>query len=276
VPDVLFEKRVDGVGLITLNRPESLNATGGQLVPLLSEYLDECERDPSVRCIAVTGEGRGFCAGGDLKKIHSQDPGGGDTSDQGFSGGVARLERDIAELDRVHGNTVLKIRSIPKPTVGLINGVAVGAGLGLALSFDIRIASDRARFGTAFKNIGLSGDYGVSYFLPRLVGDARARELFFTAELLDATRAMEFGLVNRVVPHEDLLSEGIAFCASLAAGPTAAFGRIKKNLDLADVSSLRESLSFEARNQRLSLISHDGREAVAAFVEKRSPDFRGE
>ncbi len=272
--DALIEKRPDGVALITLNRPESLNAMGGNLMGLFAEYLADCERDRSVRCVALTGNGRGFCAGGDVKGMQQRNTGrDAPTRERNFA---AELEHLIFGLRENHDATVLKLHTMGKPTVALVNGVAVGAGLGLALGCDIRICSDRARFGTAFKNVGLSGDYGSSFFLQRLVGAGRARDLYLTAEIFDAQRALELGIANRVVSHDALLEEGLAFCARLAAGPTASYARMKANLNLAEAAPLGDVLDQEATNMRISSFSRDSREAVAAFVEKREPRFAGE
>jgi 2-(1,2-epoxy-1,2-dihydrophenyl)acetyl-CoA isomerase len=277
--DTLLEKRADGVALITLNRPESLNAMGGQLMTLLAEHLANCERDRNVRCIALTGNGRGFCAGGDVKGMQSRNtaPTAGATPAASQERNVsADLERAVFGLRENHDATVLRLHTIGKPTVALVNGVAVGAGLGLALGCDVRIVSDRARFGTAFKNVGLSGDYGSSFFLQRLIGSGRAREMYLTAEMIDAQRALELGIANRVVPHDSLLEEGLAFCTKLAAGPTATYARMKANLNLAETAPLQDVLNQEAMNMRISGLSRDSREAVAAFVEKREPRFIGE
>lgn len=274
MPDVLFEKRADGVALITFNRPESLNAMGGDLMRLFAEYLTECERDRGVRCVAITGEGRGFCAGGDVKGMQSRNTGGDGAPRE--TNVVTQVETLARELRASHNATVLKLHTMGKPTVALVNGVAVGAGLGLALGCDVRIVSEQARFGTAFKNVGLSGDFGGSYFLQRLVGAGRAREMYFTAEIINAQRALELGIANRVVPHDALLDEGLAFCAKLANGPTATYARMKSNLNLAETGTLQEVLDQEALNMRLSGMSRDSREAVAAFVEKREPQFTGE
>lgn len=275
--DVLFEKRPDGVGLITLNRPESLNAMGGDLIPLLGHYLQECEKDREVRCVVLTGNGRGFCAGGDVKGMESRNEravaSAPSDAPRSFVPGLEHLIRGLRES---HNETVLKMHTMAKPTVALVNGVAVGAGLGLALSCDVRIVSDKARFGTAFKNVGLSGDFGSTYFLPRLVGMGRARELYLTAEIFDARRALEIGIANRVVPHDQLMEEGLAFAAKLASGPTASYGRMKDNLSFGETSTLQELLDREALNMRLSGFSTDGKEAVRAFVEKREPNFIGE
>jgi 2-(1,2-epoxy-1,2-dihydrophenyl)acetyl-CoA isomerase len=163
-----------------------------------------------------------------------------------------------------------------KPTVALVNGYAMGAGFSLALACDIRIAGDGAKFGTAFRNVGLSGDYGGSYYLQRLVGNGRARELYFSGEIFDAQRALEMGLVNRVVPQDRLLEDGLAFCAKLASGPTATYARMKANFNLGETGTLDEVLDQEAMLMRLSGMSRDSREAVRAFVEKREPKFIGE
>jgi len=277
--DVLFEKRPDGVGLITLNRPDSLNAMGGELMPLLERYLAECEADRSVRCVALTGTGRGFCAGGDVKNMQSRNDGhaaSATTETNPVARMVRTLERMSDDLRRSHKATVSKMHTMGKPVVAIVNGVAVGAGLSLALGADIRIASDKARFGTAFKNVGLSGDYGGSYLLPRLIGMGRAREMYLTAEIINAERALELGLVNKVVPHDELMAEGLAFCAKLAAGPTATYGRMKQNLNLGETGSLDDVLEQEAFLMRLSGMAADSREAVAAFVERREPQFIGE
>ncbi len=272
--EVLFEKRADGVALITLNRPDSLNAMSDDLVLQLGEYLEECERDRAVRCVALTGAGRGFCAGGDVRGMQSRNEHSGEGGGEGRNP-ITVLDRLTAGLRRSHEATTLRLHTMAKPTVALVNGVAVGAGLSLCLGADIRIASDRARFGTAFRNVGLSGDFGGTYLLPRLVGMGRAREMYLTAEIIDAAKALETGLVNRVVPHEELIARGLEFCAKLASGPTAAFGRMKENLNLGETETLDALLHQEALLMRISGLSEDSREAVRAFLEKREPQFKG-
>lgn len=273
--DVLFEKRPDGVGLVTLNRPESLNAMGGQLLPMLGEYLSECAQDRDVRCVAVTGAGRGFCAGGDVKGMQVRNTASAPANGEARHP-VMGLEHAVNELRSWHNSTALLLHNMGKPTVALVNGVAAGAGMSVALACDIRIASDTARFTTAFRNVGLSGDFGGSYFLQRLVGASKARELYFTAEIFNAQTALELGVVNRVVPHEQFMEEGLAFCAKLAAGPTATYARMKANLELGERGTLQEVLDEEAMRMRISSFSKDSREAVRAFVEKRDPIFVGE
>jgi 2-(1,2-epoxy-1,2-dihydrophenyl)acetyl-CoA isomerase len=289
--DVLFEKRADGVGLITLNRPDSLNAMGGQLMPMLSGYLAQCAREPDVRCVVLTGNGRGFCAGGDVKEMgrrapeHRQDPapstgsGQAPPADAGQDGQrpsvLSMLDPGVAVLRESQMQTSYMLHTMPKPTIAMVNGYAVGAGFSLALACDLRVASEQARFGTAFRNIALSGDFGGSYFLQRLVGMGKARELYFTAEIIDAQEALRVGMVNRVVPHERLAEETLALAAKLAAGPTSTFARMKDNLNLGEHSDLRTLLDQEGFNQRLTGLSNDSREAVRAFIEKREPKFAG-
>ncbi len=278
--DVLFEKRADGVGLITLNRPDTLNAMGGLLIPMLGEFLEHAEKDREVRCIAITGAGRGFCAGGDVRGMQSRnDSQSAPKADSDASPAarlVASLDRNVEDLRQWHRATSLRLHEMAKPTVALVNGVAVGAGFSVALACDVRIASERARFGTAFRNVGLSGDFGGSYLLPRLIGAGRAREMYLTAEIIDAQKALEMGIANRVVPHDELLTEGLAFCAKIAAGPTATYGRMKRNLNLGETGTLAEVLDQEALLMRISGMGADSREAVRAFMEKREPVFIGE
>jgi 2-(1,2-epoxy-1,2-dihydrophenyl)acetyl-CoA isomerase len=276
MPDCLIEKRDDGVALITLNRPESLNAMGGDLVPLLVEYLADCASDPAVRCVALTGAGRAFCAGGDVRNMQRRNDGQPVANEPQATANVAlTLQAQTDDLRWRQAGTSLRLHTMPKPTVALVNGHAVGAGLGLALACDLRIASARAKFGTAFRNVGLSGDFGSSYFLPRLVGMGKARELFFTAEVIDAPTALALGIVNRVIEGDDWLDEALAFCARLASGPTAAYGRMKANLNLAETARLGDVLDQEALHQRISGLTEDSREAVRAFLEKREPNFLG-
>jgi len=271
MPDTLFEKRPDGVALITLNRPESLNAMGGELMPLLMKHLADCSDDPSVRCVVLTGTGRGFCAGGDGKGMASRaDRGDGQRSPS------ASLAAGVDELRQSQRRTSFMMHTMPKPVIAAVNGYAVGAGLSLALSCDIRIASDQAKFGTAFRNVGFSGDFGGSYFLQKLVGWGKARELYFTGQILDAEEALRTGMINRVVPHDRLEEEALGLASELAAGPTLAYGRMKENFNLGESNDLLTVLNHEALNMRLSGGTTDHREAAKAFVEKRKPVFKGE
>ncbi|MFQ5809341.1 MAG: enoyl-CoA hydratase/isomerase family protein [Armatimonadota bacterium] len=274
MPDVLFEQRPDGVALITLNRPDSLNAMGGQLMPLLAEHLADCATDGSVRCVILTGAGRAFCAGGDVKAMAA----GADAlpgTDRKRSP-AAEFARSVEILRESQRRTSYTLHTMPKPTIAMVNGHAVGAGLSLALACDLRIASDRAKLGTVFRNVGFSGDFGGSYFLPRLVGMERARQLYFTGEILSAEDAFKIGMVSRVVPHEKLEEETMALASQLASGPTLAYARMKENLNRSASCDLLTLLDQEALNMRLSGTTSDHREAAKAFVEKRTPTFAGE
>lgn len=272
--DVLFEQHDDGVALLTLNRPESLNAMGGDLISQLAEILARCEGDRAVRCVALTGAGRGFCAGGDVKgMVRRTETGDGAVEPPSFA---ESLETTVRGLRESQAQVALRLHTMNKPTVALVNGAAAGAGMSLALSCDIRICSDRARFVPAFASVGLSGDFGASYLLPRLIGYGRAREILFTGEHIEASRALELGIANRVVPHEDLLKAGLGFCGQLAAGPTAVYGRMKANFTVGESSSFAEALDQEALTMRLSGMAKDFREGTRAFVEHRQPKFTGE
>ena len=272
--DVLFEKRPNGVALITLNRPDSLNAMGGQLMPLLAAHLADCASDESVRCVVLTGAGRAFCAGGDLKAMVA----GRDAvlGPDGERSPAANFARGVEMLRASQRSTSYVLHTMPKPTIAMVNGHAVGAGLSLALACDLRVASEQAKLGTVFRNVGFSGDFGGSYFLPRLVGMERARQLYFTGEILIAEEALKIGMVSRVVPHDKLEEETMALAAQLASGPTLAYARMKDNLNRSASSDLLTVLDQEALNMRLSATTSDHQGAAKAFVEKRTPTFSGE
>jgi 2-(1,2-epoxy-1,2-dihydrophenyl)acetyl-CoA isomerase len=273
--DVLIDKRDDGVALITLNRPDSLNSMGGMLMPMLAEYLSEVSHDRHVRCVVLTGAGRAFCAGGDVKGMAAgrdaiMNPDGAETSSP-----AAAFARGIEGLRASQRSTSLVLHMMPKPTIAAVNGHAVGAGLSLALACDIRIASEQAKLGTVFRNVGFSGDFGGSYLLQRLVGMGKARELYFTGEILKADEAYRIGMVNRVVPHDQLMAETMVLASQLASGPTLAYARMKENLSRAETCDFATLLDQEALNMSLSGQTADHREAAKAFVEKRQPVFKG-
>ncbi|MBF6600433.1 MAG: enoyl-CoA hydratase [Dehalococcoidia bacterium] len=273
--DVLIDKRDDGIAMITLNRPDSLNAMGGKLMPMLAQHLADCAADRAVRCVVLTGAGRAFCAGGDVKGMAAgRDAVAGDADGSQHSPASA-LAAGVEGLRRSQRDTSYMLHTMGKPTVAMVNGHAVGAGLSLALSCDLRIASDRAKFGTAFRNVGFSGDFGGSYFLQRLVGMGKARELYMTGEILEAAEAARIGMVNRVVEHEQLEAETLKLATHLASGPTLAYARMKENLNRAETCDLPTLLDQEALNMRLSGMTNDHREAARAFVEKRQPTFTG-
>lgn len=269
---VLFEKRADGIGLITFNRPERMNALGPGMMELLAEHVAECDADPEVRCVVLTGAGRGFCAGADIKGLDSQERA---RSDGPPTDPMADFHGRVKQLRQRQDGLGLKLHTMAKPTVAIINGYAIGAGLSFALACDLRLMGSEAKISAGFRNLALSGDMGGTYFLSKLVGNGVCRELIFTGEMLDAPRALALGIVNRVYPQESLMDEALAFCAELAKGPTLAMGMAKENLAVASVASAKEALDYEARTMILGMKSEDHREAVRAFVEKRSPQFKG-
>ena len=280
MPDVLLDRHDDGVALVTLNRPDSLNAMGGTLMQELGDTLEELERDRTVRCVAVTGAGRGFCAGGDMGGF-AQRAGAGrgegeQPSERPRGPSVTQLEQSAKGLAANQRRTSLKLHTMAKPTVALVNGAAAGAGMSLALSCDIRLVSDKAKFVPAFGRIAFSGDYGGSYFLTKLVGFGRAREIYFTGEHIDAQRALELGIANHVFPHDELITSGLDFCSKIASGPPGALARMKANFLRAEHTRVDDALDQEAFWMSLSGLTSDHREGVRAFVEKRDPNFTGE
>ena len=261
---------IDGaVAVLTLNRAESLNAMNPQMLDDLAQAGKKLAADPAVRCVVVTGAGRAFCAGGDVKAMAQGNASGarGEGAPGGLLGRVDGL-RAQEEISRL-------LAEMPKPTIAAVNGVAAGAGLSLALAADIRIASDQARFTTAFAKVGFSGDFGGTWLLQRLLGPAKARELYFMSDILGADEALRLGLVSRVVPHERLMDESMALARKLAAGPTLAFGRMKDNFSFGATNSFSDTLTHEAENMIASGLTEDHRNAAIAFVTKEEPTFSG-
>jgi 2-(1,2-epoxy-1,2-dihydrophenyl)acetyl-CoA isomerase len=258
----LLESRRDGVALLSFNRPDRMNALSAEIGERLLAVLPALADDPEIGAIVMTGEGRAFSAGGDVK-----------TMTEPRERYDAELE-DMARSLRRRMEIARLLHESPLPTIAMIRGPAVGAGFSLALACDLRIGGESARLGTAFARVGYSGDYGGSYFLTRLVGPAKARELYFTAELLDAQRALALGLLNRVVPDAELERETLGLASRLAAGPRIAFSYMKKNLNAAETRSLAEVLDLEAWHHTRCGQSEEHREAARAFAEKRDPIFR--
>jgi 2-(1,2-epoxy-1,2-dihydrophenyl)acetyl-CoA isomerase len=259
MPDLL-ETVEDGVAILTLNRPESLNALSEGIRLGLLEAIERLGADTAVGCIVLTGAGRGFCAGGDVKTMGSRS---------------AKVFEERAAGIAQSGRIPMLMHNSPKPIIGMINGVAVGAGLSMAAACDIRIAGRSARFGTGFIKIGLSGDWGGTWTLTRLVGTAKARELFFTGDIIEADEALRIGLVNKVVEDGRLLETTMALAHRIAAMPHVALGYTKKNLAVAETGDFATSLDMEAFNQARCSQMEDHREAVQAFKEKRKPVFTG-
>jgi 2-(1,2-epoxy-1,2-dihydrophenyl)acetyl-CoA isomerase len=265
---VLYEQ--DGaVAVITLNRPEALNSMNPEMLETMYQVAERAANDAAVRCVVITGAGRAFCAGGDVKAM----AGGGLIGDDRPARTTPRPDpvaalRQQEEISRL-------LAEMPKPTICALNGVAAGAGMSVALAADIRIASDQARFTTAFAKVGFSGDFGGTWLLQRLVGPAKAKELYFLSNMISAQDALTLGLVTTVVPHEQLMGEALALARRLAAGPTLAFGRMKDNFTFGATSTFDAALSREATNMIASSGTEDHKAAAVAFVEKREPQFMG-
>ena len=249
----------NGVLTITLNRPDALNAFTVEMKEALLAALKDAARNREVRVVVLTGAGRAFSAGQDLKE--RQGPDAGDLG---------------TELRTRYNPIILAMRRLEKPILGAINGVAAGAGCSIAIACDLLVASDKASFMEAFGKVGLVPDTGSSWFLPRLIGPARAAEMMFTADSVDAATAERIGLVNRVVPAGKLMDEANALAVRLAGAAPIALALAKRALNRALDSNLEDALEFEAQLQSIAGRSADHKEGVAAFVEKRPPRFRGE
>lgn len=263
--DQLLETFEDGVATLTMNRPEARNALTGELLAALSDAAPRLALDPKVRVVVLTGAGGAFCAGGDVKGfVASKQPGAAAPS---FDERVNSL-RNGMEFSRW-------LHEMPKPTLAVIPGAAAGAGLSMALACDLRIAAAEAKLTTAFSKIGASGDYGGSYFLSKLVGPAKAKELYFTADVISGAEAAELGIVNRAVPAAELAQEAAKLARKLADLPTVAIGYMKKNLAMAEHGSLSQVMDLEAIHMVRTMMTEDHKAASLAFVEKRPPVFQG-
>lgn len=267
-------KLEDGVFTITFNRPDSMNAMTTAFGNRFGEAVRVAMRDPAVRVVVVTGAGRAFCAGGDIKNLGQGDP--QDPLSVKYSGDpvwndpemrIARLKEAVNDYYLLH--------SMPKPTIAMVNGPAIGAGMAPALACDFRIMSENAFFMSGYANIGLSGDIGTAYFLTAVVGTAKARELMFFPDKVSAQEALRIGMATRVVSHEKLEEETLAFARRLADGPTLAYGHMKENLTAALELDPRTAFDIEARNFMRCFQTQDHKEAVMAFKEKRKPVFSG-
>ncbi len=253
----------DRVALITLNKPHKKNALGDILTPALRQILLTVEADDRVGCVMITGAGDSFCSGGDVSGM------GGGTSKP-----KTRNER-ISDLIHKEETLTLRLHELDKVTIAALPGAAAGAGASIALACDLRVASSNAFMTTAFKNIGLSGDYGASWFLPRLIGLAKAKELFYTADRVGAEEGFRLGIFNKVFPQETFQEEAFEYARAIANGPTQTLGRMKKNLNQGVNQGLRESLALEAEHLIDSGGSSEAKEAITAFMEKRPPVFHG-
>ncbi len=252
----------EGIATLTLSRPDTLNAVSGRMRREIADAVGALAGDDDVRVVVITGAGRAFCAGADIGYMRDLVA----AEDWDAAGALVDAGRQI----------VTTIRSTPKPVIASVNGPAAGGGANLALACDLRVASERASIGQTFNRIGLHPDWGGTFFLPRLVGPAKALELVFTAEMVGAEEALRLGLFNRVVPHERLAAETDALARELAAKPPLALALAKASIYASDRSSLDSMLAREMDNQLRCFRSADALEGLTAFLEKRRPVFRGE
>ena len=256
---ILFEKS-GGVANIALNRPQKLNAFDGTMHEELYSALDEAAEDEGVRCIVLRGEGRGFSAGADLARIIENADGDPDLGEY-LRGSYSRLVKRMVET--------------PKPIIASLHGPVYGAGVGIALACDLRIAAESAKFSVAFIKIGLMPDAGVTFFLPRVVGLGRAMQMSMLGDVVEAEEALRIGLVNKVAADDTLPEETQSFAEQLAALPTAALGRMKAALHASFEADLETALEREAEGQTFCGYTQDHREGVTAFFEKREAEFTG-
>lgn len=255
---ILWEQQ-DGVAIIRMNRPRAMNALNRPHLIELNDAIDRVGYDPSIRSAVITGEGRGFCAGADVKEWDSGD---------------GRPELGISWIDYAHG-LITKIYRMPKPIVAAVNGVAVGAGCDIALAADLRVASTAARFGQAYIKVGYCPDAGGSFLLPRLIGEARAMEMIYTGRIIGAEEADRYGLLNRLVEPDDLMTSAIELAQQLAKGPTIAIGLSKQNIRQNALLSIEEALLNERRAGNICGQTEDSKEGLAATIERREANFQG-
>ena len=258
---LVLEKREGGVATLMLNRPERMNALNKDLVLALNDALARVEADQEINVVVLAGAGRAFCARGDLQAI-----------------GRGKQENDVTELQPVLRSgmqLVLKIRTMRPPVIAAVHGAAAGAGMNIALAADLRIASEDAMFGQNFAKVGLFPDYGGTFFLPQLVGPAKAAEMLYTGDMINAAEALRLGIVNRVVPLAQLESEVHALAQKIAQGPAIAIRAVKQTLFGRDKEELMALLNLEVEQQMKCFPSEDCGEGIRAFFEKRPPKFQG-
>jgi enoyl-CoA hydratase/carnithine racemase len=263
--ELLCEIR-ERVAVITLNRPEARNSLSDHLTPALRTMIRTCGENPDVGALLITGAGTAFCSGGDVKGM------GAHRKQAVLEMSFDERVTDLQERQRLLTGALVAVR---KPTIAALPGPAAGAGLAIAMACDIRIAAQSAFVSTGYLRVGLSGDYGIAWLLTRLVGTARARELMFTAEKVEASRAEAIGLFNRVVPDDRLQDEAFAMARGMAQGPTLALRYMKDNLDEALAFDFTTARDHEAERLIRTTMTADHREAVQAFIEKRKPNFKG-
>jgi 2-(1,2-epoxy-1,2-dihydrophenyl)acetyl-CoA isomerase len=256
----------NGVAVLTLNRPQARNAMSGEMNAALQATLAQCEIDPAVKCVVLTGAGKGFCAGGDVKGMAAS--GDGTVGDNTIDGAIHRQRLNQRA-------TAGKLFKMPKPTIAALPGAAAGAGLSLALACDMRIMASNAILTTAFARVGFSGDYGGTYFMTQLVGSAKARELYYLSDRVSAEEALRLGLTNWVCEPEELMAKTMEIATRIATGPTVAYRYMKENLNRAMSGDVDDCLDLEATHHVHCGQTSDHKEAAKAFVEKREPVFKG-
>ena len=258
---IILEQRHEGIAILVMNRPDRLNALNNELASALNDALGRIAKDPNVNVVVITGAGRAFCAGGDLGALGK--------------GRQTGATHELEPLLRAGMQMVLKMRTMPQPVIAAVNGAAAGAGMNIALAADIRIAAEEATFGQSFAKVGLFPDYGGTYFLPQLVGPAKAAELFYTGDMIDAKTALALGLVNQVVPAAQLEAAVKTLAQKIAQGPSLPIRAVKKALFASQEKELAQALDSEVREQVRCYLSDDCNEGMRAFFEKRPPKFQG-
>ena len=252
----------DKVATFTFNRPDKFNALSGKLIQSAKDHLQEFAVDPAVGVIVLTGAGRAFCAGGDVSSMAGQD-------------GVTLTYEESIDSQRSDHEMPWLLHNIPKVTIAAVNGYAMGAGLGISLCCDLRLASEKAKFGTAFARVGFGGDYGTTWKLTRLVGEAKAKEMFFLGDIVDAQEALRIGLANQVFSEEEFAAKVQEAAAQIAHGPQVSYRYMKENINLSANSDFKTILDREALTHLRCGQTEDHKEGVAAFIEKRQPNFKG-
>lgn len=252
-------KKLEGVAIITFNRPDAYNAMNQEFKHRLLDKLDDCKNDDEVKVIIVTGAGKGFCAGADMGDLNNRPS-----------------PRDVRDdLTMLYGALIRRITEMHKPVICAINGPIAGAGIGIGLACDYKIMADHAKLRFAFANIGLVSDAGSTWFLTRAVGYTKALEVIYGGEKISAAECLEMGIINKVVPSERLMSEAMALAEKLISRPPLAFEATKKAINFALTNGLHETLAYEAEQQMALIASEDHTEGVQAFIEKRKANFKG-